>query len=426
MLTAKKYYSGFPHAHDTYNAISKASDGKIYYILSSELIDEGGKLYVYDPASDETTLLADLTEICGEAKQKAIAQGKSHTRFYEYEGKLYFSTHVGYYEMVEGMERLPAQAPDGFALYPGGHILCYDLKSGAFEELAIAPDGEGFVAMHMDVERGQIFGITWPTGLFLHYDLARNEMHNMGPTSARGEAGIPGEDFRVLCRSILVDDGGKAYYSTAEGDVFCYDPQTKSLRMMPLDLRLDYFGKYDYTRPGSMGYNWRKIFWYAPEQVAYAVHGNSGYLFRLDPKRPAIELVQRISSEASQKCGMFDQFSYGYLGFQLGPDGETIYYLTGSPVFENGNRVEGLSEIAKGGSKGQEYLHLITYHIPSRSYRDHGPVFYADGDWPSYVNAIAVGDDGAVYTLGRMQHDGAEIADLIRIPDPLTEANDEG
>jgi hypothetical protein len=28
---------------------------------------------------------------------------------------------------------------------------------------------------------------------------------------------------------------------------------------------------------------------------------------------------------------MFDEFSYGYLGFTLGPDEQTIYYLTGGP-----------------------------------------------------------------------------------------------
>lgn len=419
MLEAKKYYSGFPYAHDTYNAISKASDGKIYYILSSEQFDEGGKLYRYDPATDQVAFLADLTDICGEGGQKAIAQGKSHARFYEYKGKLYFSTHVGYYEMVEGMERLPVQVPDDFALYPGGHFLSYDLQSGAFADVATVPDGEGVVAMHMDTKRGQLFAITWPTGLFVHYDMERNELFNLGPTAARGEAGIPGDDFRVLCRSILVDDEGDAYYSTAEGAVFRYDVQAKELVELPVDLRLDYFGVYDFTRPGSMAFNWRKIFWYAPEQVAYGVHGNSGYLFRFDPKRSAIELVRRISSAASQRCGMYDQFSYGYLGFQLGPDGETIYYLTGSPIFENGKRVEGVSTIAKGGSKGKEHLHLITYHIPSDTYKDHGGVFYEDGDWPSYVNAIAVGDDGAVYTLGRMMHGGAEIADLIRIPNPV-------
>ncbi|WP_372932912.1 hypothetical protein, partial [Mariniphaga sediminis] len=38
-LTAQHYYSGFPLAHDTYNTITTASDGRVYYCLSSQSID---------------------------------------------------------------------------------------------------------------------------------------------------------------------------------------------------------------------------------------------------------------------------------------------------------------------------------------------------------------------------------------------------
>src|SRR5690606_19138459 len=106
-------YSGFELAHDTYNAISAASDGKIYYVLSSVSIEQGGQVFCYDPAGDEITFLGDLTEICSEKDLRAIPQGKSHVDFYESNGKLYFATHIGYYEMVEGMERLPATSVDG-------------------------------------------------------------------------------------------------------------------------------------------------------------------------------------------------------------------------------------------------------------------------------------------------------------------------
>lgn len=421
---ARTYYSGFEFAHDTYNAISKGSDGKIYYILSSAQLHEGGKMYAYDPVLDQTTLLADLTTVCGEKELQAVVQGKSHSRFYEYQGKLYLATHVGYYEMIDGMERLPKHLPNETKTYPGGHFLSYDMRSGKFEDLCIAPEGEGFVAMNMDTRRGQLFGITWPTGYFVHYDSTDNTLVNLGAVAGAGEAGEPGDNFRTLCRSLLVNpDEGNVYFSIAEGEVFRYRPDRKELKRLEVDLRLDYFGKYDPTRPGSMAYNWRKVFWYPPEQVAYGIHGNSGYLFKFDPKKPSIELVQRLTSAASQRSGMFDQFSYGYLGFQLGPEGHTIYYLTGSPIFENGKRIKGVDEIAKGGSKGVENLHLITYHIPTGHYTDHGPVFYENGARPSYVNAIAVGDDGYIYTLARYDYNGKEIADLIKIPNPLAKAD---
>ena len=420
-LVAKHYYSGFPLAHDTYNAITEASDGKIYYVLSSQEINVGGQMYSYDPQTDKTTFIADLTDACGEKDMKAISQGKSHVRFYEYQGKLFFATHVGFYEMIKGMECLPVHEPNGYQLYPGGHILSYSLSDGKFEDLAIAPEGEGVITMEMDKQRGQIYGITWPKGYFIHYDIKTGKLSNLGLVSEMGEAGTPGDDYRVLCRSLFVDQrDGSVYYSTAEGDIFTYNPASKVIKKVEgVDLRLDYFGKYDPTGPGSMGYNWRSITWYAPEGVAYGVHGNSGYLFRFDPKKPKVEIVDRITSEPSKKSGMFDQFSYGYLGFKLGPDSETLYYLTGGPIYIDGKRVKGVDEIAMGAARGLENLHLITYNIPNKKYIDHGAIFYGDGERPTYVNSIAIGPQGNVYTLARFMHEGKEIEDLVKISNPF-------
>jgi hypothetical protein len=414
-LIAKTYNSGFLQAHDTYNALSAASDGKIYYILSSDKIEFAGKMYVYDPERDVTEFLADLNDVCGENGKMFIPQGKSHTRFYESQGKLYFSTHVGYYELIKGMDRLPVNLPANYKLYPGGHILSYDLKTKAFNDLAILPNGEGMVTMTMDCVRGQVYGITWPKGNFVHYDVNTKILKNLGQVSANGEAGEPGADFRSLCRSLLVDpNNGTVYFSTSEGNIFSYHPnEARIVKLDDINLKLDYFGTYDPTRPGSMGYNWRKIFWYEPENIAYGVHGNSGYLFRFHPQNKHIELVRRITSEPSSSSGMFDQFSYGYLGFQLGPDKETIYYLTGGPIYENGKRIAGEEHIAKGAAKGLENLHLITYHIPSKYYKDHGPVFYDTGDRPLYVNSIAIGKGGEVYALARVTENGNTRTDLI-------------
>ena len=420
-LIAKHYFSGFDLAHDTYNAITPASDGRIYYVLSSASVDVGGQMYAYDPAKDETQFIADLTEVCGEKGLHAIPQGKSHVNFYEKDGKLYFATHVGYYEIIDGMERLPERAPEGYKLYPGGHILSYDLKTGEFEDLARAPEGEGLITMTMDPKRGHIYLISWPRAFFLHYDMEKGELHNMGQISANGEAGTPGEDYRVICRSMVVDPrDGSVYFSTSTGEIKTYNPASNVIRQLEnVNMRLDYFGKYDPTGPGSMGYNWRRIVWCPEQEAAYGVHGNSGYLFRFDPDVPKIEIVDRITSEPSKKSGMFDQFSYGYLGFELGPDGRTLYYLTGGPIYIEGKRLAGKESIEMGAARGLENLHLVTYNIPDHHYIDHGPVFFEDGTPPTYVNSIAIGKNGNVYTLGRFEHDGKIVEDLVKIPDPF-------
>jgi hypothetical protein len=419
-LRATHHYSGFDLAHDTYNALSAASDGKIYYVLSSDSVERGGQMFCYDHKSNSIQFLADLTEICGEKGMKTIPQGKSHVEFYEYKGKLFFATHVGHYEIIDGMERLPQNFAKGFAAYTGGHFLSYDLSTGEFQDLCTV-QGEGILSMVMDQQRGQIFAISWPCGNLLHYDIHTSKLVNLGPISASGEAGMPGKDYRVLCRSMFVDQReGSVFFSDSEGNIFSYEPtQTRFRKLDDINLRLDYFGTYDPKMPGSMGYNWRKIFWHPEEEVAYGVHGNSGYLFRFDPRNSKIEIVERITSVPSRKSGMFDQFSYGYLGFQLGPDKETIYYLTGGPVFENGKRIQGEEKISKGAARGLENLHLVTYHLPTDGYRDHGPVFYEDGSRPTYVNSIAVADDGRVYMLARFTHNGKVIQDLVKIDPPV-------
>jgi hypothetical protein len=165
-----------------------------------------------------------------------------------------------------------------------------------------------------------------------------------------------------------------------------------------------------------MAYNWRQVFWNPGDNQIYGVHGNSGYLFRFDPKAERVEVLDRITSRPSRSSGMYDQFSYGYLGFTLGPDKRTIYYLTGGPVYVDGKRVRGKDTTAKGESKGIENLHLITWDIPDGRYIDHGPIFYEDGEQPAYVNSIAVGQDGAVYTLARVREGDGVRADLVRIP----------
>ena len=416
-LIARCFDSGFPEAHDTYNAMSMASDGLLYYVLSSDQMDVGGHMFRFNPHTEEIKFLGDLNVICGQSDKKCIAQGKSHVLFYEYQGKLYFATHVGYYQLIDGMDRLPELAPDGFDLYPGGHILSYDLAKESFEDLAIIPHGEGVVSMCMDTERGHIFGITWPTGQFFTYHVHDKKLKLLGKISGNGEAGTPGKDFRSLCRSLMVDkDTGFCYFTSIEGDIYYVNPNEQIIhRVANAHLRLDYFGTYEASLPGTMGYHWRQIFWYAPEKVAYGVHGNSGYLFRFDPNAESVEIVDRITSLPSKKSGFFDQFSYGYLGFALGPDGKTIYYLTGGPIFEDGKRIEGSKSIAKGAAKGLENLHLITYEIPTNTYQDHGPIFYENGDRPLYVNSIAVDQANNVYTLARIHRNGKIITDLIKI-----------
>jgi len=59
-IIAKTYNSGFALGHDSYNAMGTGSDGKIYYVLSTEDIDQGAKMFCFDPKTQQIKELGDL------------------------------------------------------------------------------------------------------------------------------------------------------------------------------------------------------------------------------------------------------------------------------------------------------------------------------------------------------------------------------
>ena len=417
-LIARGFDSGFELSNGTFNGMLAASDGKIYYVLCAQNIDTGAQMYSYNPATDKIEHLGDLTEASGEKGLKSIPQGKSHVNFVESDGKLYFSTHVDWYSVQAGLE-LMAPPPPGYKPYPGGHFLAYDMGSGRFEDLATAPQGQGIISMTMDTQRGRLYGLTWPSGYFIRYDLKSRKLKNFGPLYPDGEKG--GWTRRVLCRALPVDPrDGSVYFTNADGDILRYRYHGDAVEKVAGDnLRKDYFGTWNPAAGDNMGYGWRQAVWYAPENAIYAIHGRSSYLLRFDPRTEHVDVLQRLASVPSQRSGVYDIFHFGYLSFTLGPDGHTLYYLTEGEVVENGKRAVAFAP-PPGSPPGTAPtrvvdLHLITYDIPAAKYTDHGAVFFGDGGRPGLVNSIAVGKDGSVYCITDIPGFGRHI-DLVRIP----------
>src|SRR5271163_2373495 len=52
-IIAKVYNSGFALGHDSYNAMGTGSDGRIYYVLSSDNIDQGARMFCLDPKTQQ-------------------------------------------------------------------------------------------------------------------------------------------------------------------------------------------------------------------------------------------------------------------------------------------------------------------------------------------------------------------------------------
>ena len=117
--------------------------------------------------------------------------------------------------------------------------------------------------------------------------------------------------------------------------------------------------------------------------------------------------------------------------------GETITSLSieiGDTSFAfdaDGKRLAGKASTNKGEAKGLEHLHLVTYHLARGQYTDHGPIFFANRiGFPTYVNSLAVSNDGWLYALGNLSSvapaagigdQPSGITDLFRVRDPLWE-----
>jgi hypothetical protein len=439
VLQAHFYDSGFPLADDNYIACFRASNGKVYYVLCSGSVDTGAPLCSFDPATGKIDRVADLTEAAGEKGLHAVPQGKGHSLFVEYKGTLYFATHIGYYNPATASgQELAGTPPPGYKPYPGGHFLSYDLATGHFENLAKAPEGEGIISFMMDPARGRLYGITWPSGLFLRYDMETHQLKNFGPYTLGGEKGIPGKTFRVICRSPALDpDDGSIYFSTADGDIMHYDYSSDSLqKLQECNLRKDIFGQIDPSKPGTMGYNWRQTLWYPPQKVFYGVHGRSGYLFKFDPRARKITVLERLASNATRESGMYDRFKYGHLGFELGPDGHTIYYLTGAPLTSAGSEQAASHAAPKTGTltpeeavqqkvdaaaspDEDEDIHFVIYDITSGEQTDYGVLQLANGLRPFFAQAIAVGPMN-IYTVAKVRNkEGHVRVDLLSFPNPV-------
>lgn len=409
VLRATAYNSHFPEAAkpgEAFNGLGVASNGMVYYVLSSAQYNIPGQMYSFNPKTRAITHIDNLNDIVGQDHEKAVVQGKSHVNFIQSGDKLYFSTHLGYYNDEHGLERT-APPPNGYKPYPGGHFVSYDMRTGKFTNLAIAPGGQGIIAMNMDVRRGRLYGITWPYGNFLRYDLKSGTLKEFKTTFHGGELGKLGSTYRAICRRIVVDpEDGSAYFTTGNGTIHRYDYRTDKLSAVAgVSLKKDYFGQYNPAMHG-MAYNWRAAVWVPAEHAIYGVNGRSGYLFRFDPVKPSVEVLDRLTSEASKRIGMFDETEYGYLGLALGADGHTLYYLTGAPLSANEERLKTMPD-------QKEVAHLITYDIANRKYADHGEILLNNGVPLDPSQSLVMGSDGTLYTLSFVVNNGKSGIDLV-------------
>jgi len=405
-IIAKLHPTDFGASDSNFNSLTILG-GYLYYTLCSHNIDTYGRVYRYNLATEAIELLADLGEITGEAGRKSIPQGKSHSPFYQIGDDIYFATHVSYYAKGEDGRESPNAVPEGYSPYPGGKFIAYNTKTGQFKILFSLPAGEGIITMQTDEQRGIAYCLSWPSGLFYVYDINADKLYDRGRHCRGGEIGA-GDEYSCITRFFAIDPrDGAAFFTNSDGDIMEYRRETGETAVIGwAHMKKDVFGRLDPRRGGHYGYNWRHILWNDKRQTFYGVHGKSGYLFTFDPKHKKMEVLTRIASEHCIRNGINEDFRYGYMTLaQKDGDPDTLYYISGYYTFNDPTpeqarlmQQSGDPADAVSGKDALHYLTLVTYHIPTGAYADHGVIRTEDGRCPVNTQSIAVAKDGRIFT----------------------------
>ena len=366
-----------------YHSLVAASDGRIYFTLGTHNPDYACRMYRFDPGTEEMSLVCEFDKALGEDATQNITQGKIHTRLFEHAGKLWFASHIAFYE-----DGLPGTHYGERTPHKGGHFMSYDLETGKIADLARVLPSEGIISMTVDKENEILYGITWPSGLLVSYDIPSEDLRCWGAVQGRGEWGHHPTEWERICRTLAIDPEGHVYGSTMDGQIWRYDrKETQRVSYIEgLDLsKLPFSQSAEETNKGDFQNNWRAIEWNPNTNSFWGILFETTTLFEFVPSQNYVRSAVDLRPEQYRWMPRNPETSQ--LGFAVGPE-NTIFYLCHGPAVA----IAGKPEIQSG-------LYLLTYDIDSGKLTDHGPVISENQRRVFFSESIAIGRDDHIYTV---------------------------
>ena len=383
-IEADLFQPDFLVGDSNYNALTAASDGRIHFVVNTHNNDFGCRYYIFEPETETITLVGKLDEVLQEPAATHVPQGKVHTPLFEHKGKIWFATHTSYYH-----GELPEFDSKGKAPYSGGHFMSYDLQTGQFADLALGVPGEGIITLAMDTQREVLYGLTWPSGLLVTYDIGKKDVRCWGGVQGRGEWGEHPWEWDRICRMLAVAPSGEVYGSTMYGRIWKFDPAMYNpvTYLDGLDLcRVPLSQSAAETKKGDFQNDWRAIAWNPATKSFWGIIWETTTLFEFDPSANYLRSIDELRPEAYR--GMPRNPEISQLGFMLGPN-NTLFYLAHGPEVAIENR-----------PPAQSGLYLLTYDIDRGKLTNHGPILSRDGRRVFFAESIAIGGKGDhIYTV---------------------------
>ncbi|MBT5902932.1 MAG: hypothetical protein HOH58_12580 [Opitutaceae bacterium] len=352
-----------------YHNLTSASDGKLYFTLGTHNDQTPTHLYRFDPTAEEITPIGNLSDVLGESPQEHIPHGKIHTPLIEHDGHLYFGTHTSYYE-----GNLPNMVPpEGRAPFSGGHFMRYNLVTGKFEDLAqLQLPNEGIITAALDQKTETLYGLTWPTGLLISYNLTEGMLKNWGAVQERGEWGRLPDEWNFICRRLAIDPDGNLFGGTDTGRIWNFESDQQRPVKYYENLNLTHLApvqEANFEVPAEAHFfwnNWRTILWNPNTESFWGLQGGSTQLFEFKPSTGMLRSVRPLRAAKVDPLTRRNP-QRTQLGFMLGPK-NTLFYLAHAPAVPVDGRLEVRSSV-----------HLISYQIDEDRYTDHGRLTTADG-----------------------------------------------
>jgi outer membrane protein assembly factor BamB len=282
-----------PEGECRITALALGKNNKVYGATSGER----SHLFVYDPAADGVDIYArviDLGIIGEQAKAcRSLVVAK--------DGKVYGGTinangeggHLFMHDPKEEIE-LSFDSIEGWAL----PILPYPMEPGVqIVDSGLPVPEEGILTLTIDEERGRIYGLTQPSGLFFVYDIRE------GTTWIKGSLGR-----KNISRALICDGEGNVYGSREEGYLFKYDVTADEI--INLDIQI----------PASKGRQYLNAvdsLVQADDGIIYGGTVADGFLFSFDPASERLINLGKPTRQARIRA-----LTVGYDGRIYGVAGE--------------------------------------------------------------------------------------------------------
>lgn len=403
-LHAEVHKTGWFEGDCAYHAVLVSSDGKVYFTVSSHGAQESAHLFAFDPATKNVRLLwtADQTV----PKDGSITQGKVHSPLAEVGDELLLATHDAWYYKDHTN---PATGADQ-KLYKGGYVIAVNKQTGkgrvvaaplhdkpatawvmgAKELEAVPVDGQALITSVCDPRRRLFYAVTWPSGIFLKVDIPTGKVSDHGPQYGGAEGvrkmltGPDGKpvrnpDYQSIQRTLGLDGEGHVYGSRANGEIWKYDPKADRVALMKATVS-DGAGITPHPAAADRN-NWRTILWDDQKKAFYGVHWGTSWLFRFDPKEDKVEPVTAWRAQQDLQAPIAKDLAQ--LGLAMGPS-HTLYGLVHATPTRFG---------------GKRSVHLVTYALETRQFKDQGVLLGTDESVPMFCESCAVAPNGDVYAV---------------------------